>query len=541
MSKAKISMCDVQLVKLKEISMLDARERSVVSSEVTVPERRSCVHFPIDLPFKVKYSDKNTNDYLVIEGRTRDISENGAGIILSNSIPSHHELFIEFNFANICPHFEIPFHVVWTYPGDNQKTQQYGICFSTAGEEKKQALIRIIHRIQFEEPGIAKSGMIPRIRGNRDLNDQITNLQGWLRKQFDFDFPQLSSHTVDPVKVNRNIENFIGATQIPVGIGGPIRINGQYAQGDFYVPFATTEGTLVETYSYGMMMVTRAGGANVFISGNQMDITPIFVLNDLAEAIRLVSWVKEHYADIKAEAEATTRHGKLLDIKPFIIGREVLLNFSFYTADAMGMNIANIAADSASRYIAANFGVKRFYLRSNFSSDKKPSNVSLVKPYGKEVLVDVTIPRKMLKRFYATTPESVKNFYYCGTLGSLQCGMIGLNAHFANGLAAIYIATGQDVAQVVNASIGIVSLDVTDSGDLYVAAKLPNLIVGTVGGGTSLPTQQECLRIMDCLGNRKANKLAEIIAGTILAGEISIYAALATGNFIDAHRKKRTL
>jgi hydroxymethylglutaryl-CoA reductase (NADPH) len=204
------------------------------------------------------------------------------------------------------------------------------------------------------------------------------------------------------------------------------------------------------------------------------------------------------------------------------------------------MNIANIAVDRASRYISSHFSVKRFYLRSNFSSDKKPSHRNMARPYGKAVIADVTIPRKILKRFYGTTPEAVKHFFYCGSIGGIHAGMVGQNAHFANGLTAIYIACGQDVAQVVNASIGIVSLDLNEDGDLYVAAKLPNLIVGTVGGGTSLPTQQECLRIMDCLGKGKANKFAEIIAGTILAGEISIYAALASGNFIDAHIKKRT-
>ena len=513
----------------------------VNSGESPFLERRSSTHFPIKIPVKVKCHEANTSNLRVIKGETRDISEKGAGILTTHNIPTSAPLSIELDFSSVCPFFEIPFEIVWSDKNQKHETLQYGIAFRDQQQDKYDAIKKILERIQLDESGIKKENMVPRNRKSLNINEHVVVLQDWLTKQFKDQFPHLSSYSFEPGHVQRNVENFIGATQIPVGIGGPIKINGQYAQGNYYVPFATTEGTLVDTYHYGMMMITRSGGANVIVSDNRMDITPIFRFKDLTESQRFVSWVNEHFSEIKAEAEKTTSHGKLIEIKPLILGRRVLLNFSFDTADAMGMNIANIAADRAAKYITEHFNVEQYYLRSNFSSDKKPASINLLKPYGKEVLVDATIPQKILKRFYSITPEEVKDFFYCGSLGSIQCGMIGLNAHFANGLTAIYIACGQDVAQIVNASIGITILDITENGDLYISAKLPNLILGTVGGGTSLPTQQECLKIMGCFGNGKANKFAEIIAGTILAGEISIYAALTAGNFVDAHKKKRTM
>jgi len=157
------------------------------------------------------------------------------------------------------------------------------------------------------------------------------------------------------------------------------------------------------------------------------------------------------------------------------------------------------------------------------------------------VAVDVTLPGDVVRQHLGVDPHELMECSATGRLGSMQAGALGVNAHFANGLAAIYIACGQDVAQVVNASIGFLDMELLDGDRLYVAARLPNLVVGTVGGGTSLPTQRECLELMDCRGDGTARRFAEIVAATLIAGELGILAALADGRFIAAHRQNRLL
>jgi hydroxymethylglutaryl-CoA reductase (NADPH) len=289
-----------------------------------------------------------------------------------------------------------------------------------------------------------------------------------------------------------------------------------------------------------MLAISRAGGANVQVLNDRLDITPAFVFEDLPQAMRFNGWVRDHFDRIKAEAEQTTRHGRLVELKSQILGRRVLVTFVFTTGDAMGMNIINIATERACEFITRQYPVQRYFLRCNASADKKPAFLGLHRCYGKEVVADATIPSRVLSRYFGVMPEDVAEFYYTGTLGSVQAGMLGMNAHFANGLAAIYVACGQDVAQVVNSTIGITAAEVTSQGDLYMAVRLPSLLVATVGGGTHLATQGECLRIMDCHGQGKVRKFSEIVAATLLAGELAIFSALASGRFAGAHLKKRT-
>lgn len=502
-------------------------------------ERRSSAHHPLDLPVKVRIKDNDRKNCRTLRGKTNDISTGGAGILLDQPIPESDRFDIEMNFANVCPYFEIPAKIRWV--AQNEDGIRYGISFIPEAPEKITSIKEILARLEKNDNSLSKNMMVPRKKKTQDTSEHVHVVKHWLKERFDRTFPHINSYSFSPDDVRRNIENFVGVAQTPVGVGGPIKVNGQYAQGNFYVPFATTEGTLVETYQHGMLTITRSGGANVVIVGQGMDISPVFLMKSLSEAIKLDSWLKDNFQEIKAEAEKTTRHGRLTDAKPVILGRRVMLQLTFDTADAMGMNIANVAASHVCELVAKNFTIERYFLRSNFSSDKKPSGINLLKPYGKEIVTDVIVPRTILKRFFGTEPEKVESFFYSGTIGSIHCGMTGMNAHFANGLAAIFVACGQDVAQIVNASIGISTVEVTEDGDLYVSAKLPNLIVGTVGGGTSLPTQRECLEIMGCHGNGKASKFAEIVAATMLAGELSIAAALAEGYFIEAHQKKRNL
>lgn len=362
--------------------------------------------------------------------------------------------------------------------------------------------------------------------------------RAWLEHNTGHSLQAAAETTFDPEAVRGNIENLVGAVHVPLGIAGPIRVNGKHAQGAYYVPFATTEGTLVATYQAGMRAITEAGGANTYVLGDQLDITPCFVLADARDAISLSQWLDDHLDELRDVADQTTAHGRLMQLHTHVFGRRVFARFAFNTGDAMGMNMVNLAVDEICRHTVRATGCPRYYLRCNFSSDKKPAAINLFRPYGKEVAVDFTLAASVVETYLGVSTGDLLEFIAAGRLGAMQAGALGMNAHFANGLAAIFIACGQDVAQVVNASIGFSEAELVGD-DLYVFARLPNLVVGTVGGGTSLPTQSECLALLDCRGDGTAPKFAEIVAATAVGGELAIAAALANGRFIEAHRQNR--
>lgn len=344
-----------------------------------------------------------------------------------------------------------------------------------------------------------------------------------------------------PSDTRGSIENLVGATHVPLGIGGPIRVNGQHADGLFYVPFATTEGTLVTTYQYGMRAITEAGGANTYVLADALDITPCFVTAGTPDALALARWLTDHLDELRATAAESTAHGRLLEVLPHVFGRRVFAQFVFSTGDAMGLNMVNLAVDRICKAVIEAMPCEGYYLRCNYSSDKKPAAINLFRPYGKEILVDLTLSADVVERHLGVSTRELCDFGAAGRLGTMQAGALGANAHFANGLAAIYIACGQDVAQIVNACIGFLDFEYIGDGDLYVAARLPNLVVATVGGGTKLPTQRECLALLGCAGDGTARKFAEIVAATLVAGELAICAALANGRFIEAHRQNRLI
>jgi hydroxymethylglutaryl-CoA reductase (NADPH) len=232
-------------------------------------------------------------------------------------------------------------------------------------------------------------------------------------------------------------------------------------------------------------------------------------------------------------------------MKVTVNGNQVYLNFEYTTGDASGQNMVTIATDEICRYIMKKFSIKpRFYfIESNMSGDKKATALSYLYVRGKKVTAEVIIPRDIFIKFLHTNPEMMMEYWKMSFVGGVQSGSIGVQGHFANGLAALFIACGQDAACVSEAATGITIVDVTSKGDLYISVTLPNLIVGTIGGGTGLPTQKECLKLMGCSGKKTAKKFAEICTATILAGEISIMGALAAGHFSQAHlhygRKKK--
>jgi hydroxymethylglutaryl-CoA reductase (NADPH) len=373
------------------------------------------------------------------------------------------------------------------------------------------------------------------------LGANPTMRRAWLAHNTGHGLDAVAETAFTAEETRGNIENLVGATQIPLGIGGPILVKGQHADGLFFVPFATTEGTLVMTYQYGMRAITEAGGANAYVLADALDITPCFVLSSTRDALVLADWLEDNLAELQALAAETTAHGRLVEIRPHVFGRRVLAQFVFGTGDAMGLNMVNLAVDRVCRHIAEEVPLERWYLRCNYSSDKKPAAINLFRPYGKEVAIDLTLPAGVVEAHLGLSPAELLEFTASGRVGTMQAGALGANAHFANGLAAIYIACGQDVAQIVNASIGFMDFELVGAGDLYVAARLPNLVVATVGGGTKLPTQRECLALLGCDGDGTARKFAEIVGATLVAGELAICAALADGRFIEAHRRNRLI
>lgn len=336
-----------------------------------------------------------------------------------------------------------------------------------------------------------------------------------------------------------NIENYIGLAQVPVGVIGPLRINGLYAHGDFYVPLATTEGALVASYNRGAKVISLSGGARVLCLLERVTRAPGFAFNDLIEAAQFIAWAVGQFTKFREIAKATTAHGNLDDFKVTVDGNQVFINFEYTTGDAAGQNMVTIATEAVCKYIMEDSPVKPrfFFIESNMSGDKKATAISYLFVRGKKVSAEITIPRDIFMKFLHTTPEMMMEYWKMSFVGGVQSGSIGVQGHYANGLAAIFIACGQDAACVSEAAMGITRVDVVNNGDLYIAVTLPNLIVGTVGGGTGLPTQNECLALLGCKGEGTAKKFAEICAAAVLAGEISIMGAVAAGQFAAAHQK----
>ncbi|MFP3188037.1 MAG: hydroxymethylglutaryl-CoA reductase (NADPH) [Sulfolobaceae archaeon] len=357
--------------------------------------------------------------------------------------------------------------------------------------------------------------------------------------------PSIGSTILDYAEIkNRNAENVIGAVQVPMGVIGPLRVNGDYARGEFYVPLATTEGALIASVNRGAKAVTLSGGTRVKIIFDGMTRAPVFKLDSIIDVVDFIDWVKKHYEDLKHIAESTTSHGKLISVEPYVLGNNVWLRFIYDTGDAMGMNMATIATEKVCEYIEENFGRARcLAVSGNMCSDKKQSIVNSLHGRGKTVVAEALIPNDIITKVL----KSDKNLIHEVNLrknwaGGARAGtFFQYNAHFANIIAAIFLATGQDMAQVVESSSGYTWTEVRENG-IYISVTLTSLEVGTVGGGTRLPTQREALSIMGVYGSgnppgSNAKKFAEIIASTVLAGELNLLSALANKELGKAHLK----
>ena len=363
----------------------------------------------------------------------------------------------------------------------------------------------------------------------------MTKRREWVEAKTGAQLTHVGSSSVPSEETRGNIENPIGAAQIPLGVAGPLLVKGHHAQGTFYVPLATTEGALTRSYERGMVTLTRSGGVETRLYMDENRIAPVFFFDDVGQAWEFAQKMPQYLEDVRAAAQSTTQHGKLLRLECHPLGRQVTVDFCYSTGDAQGMNMIARATEQGCQWLVQNSDAGRYHLFSGMSSEKRASGLLLVGGKGKKVTAGALIPAQIAKAYLHATPQMLFDVWQHTLLGHLQANAIGYNAHLANGLTAIFIACGQDVANVANACVAITNFELTEAGDLYASVTLPSLTVATVGGGTGQGTARECLQMLDCAGSGKSAKFGEIVAAALLGGELSMAAAIASGEFVAAH------
>jgi len=361
----------------------------------------------------------------------------------------------------------------------------------------------------------------------------------FLEKKLGVFLPNINRSILEEDKTKPNIENLIGSTQVPLGIAGPVKIKGEFANGEFYLPLSTSEGALVASVNRGCSVINKSGGAETLIIKNEQTRSILFKVNSLKELNYFLFWLDNNYELLKKAGEQGEKFIEIKGIEPYVVGLNIWLRIKAFTNDAMGMNMITIAGKKIAEFITKNYKIKFIAESGNMCVDKKPSAINLIEGRGKKIIASVNISNKIIKEKLRTTSSKLIDMNYRkNLLGSAASASLGFNAHFANIIAAMFIATGQDAAHVVDGSLGFTTVEKSKSGVNF-SVTLPDLQVGTIGGGTSLPTQAECLSILGVQGsgNNNSSRLAEIIAAAVLAGEISLLAALCTKDLSSSHQK----
>ena len=382
----------------------------------------------------------------------------------------------------------------------------------------------------------------------RDSDDYtreiIEKRQRFIEETTGVELDHTKQFSFDPQEMAGNIENMFGVAQVPIGVAGPLLVNGEHAKGEFYVPMATVEGTMLASYNRGMKVIREAGGVTTTVVGQAMQRAPCFVFEDSRGARDFEQWLVENFPRIKEVAESTTSVGKLDEVEHYCAHNFVYTRFDYSTGDAAGQNMTSRATFVACEWIRENYpAMKNYLLSGNFDTEKRTSSVNLLKNRGKRVTAEITIPAEVLKRNLRISPEAMHYGQGITTIASFLTNSSNNAAHPANGLAALYLATGQDIANIGESNQCTVYNRVTREGDYHYSITLPALIVASYGGGTNLPTQRECLKMMDCHGKGKALKLAEIAAALVVAGELSLGAATKVdkvtrqNEWVDAHER----
>ena len=364
--------------------------------------------------------------------------------------------------------------------------------------------------------------------------EDIEKRLNWLKKMSGFSYdPELQNN---PEDLKGIIENNIGYMNIPMAIAGPLSINGKYANGQFFVPVCTLEGSLVLSMSRGMYASGLSGGVTVKHFRQELSRAPIFIFNNLEESTKFQNWVHKNLAKIKRAAESTTSHGKVLRVDQYPIQNYVILDIVMDTGNAAGQNMVTLAAKVACELIQENTGYN-YFLESNLNSDKKSSIRNMLLGRGHAVIAETTIDDNIMKRILKVDPDILNDNWVFFPIVSSMAGTQGNGVHVSNALTAIYMATGQDTACVAENSIAHLGIERKEN-SLKFKLTLPSLTVGTVGGGTRLKMQNQNLALLGCeKGKNSSKKLAEIIAGATLGLEISLFCAIGSHTWTDAHMK----
>ncbi len=388
--------------------------------------------------------------------------------------------------------------------------------------------------ISEQDQGLSR---VPRDKDDNYSRDAIEERQAFVEDFADTSLDHVTQYSFDPDRSRGNIENFTGVAQIPLGFAGPLSVNGEHAQEDVLIPLATSEGTLVASYNRGIKVCNLSGGIKTTVANDRMQRAPVFVFEDAREARDFTHWVDDHMADIRTKAESTSSVASLLHIDQYLSNNFAYLRFNYRTGDAAGQNMVGRATLAACGWIRDTYPgpIQHFYLESNAATDKKSSQVNVLQTRGKRVTAEATIDRDVLVQHMRVEPERLHDHWNVSTMGALLSGANNNGAHSPNAITALFIATGQDVANVAESSAGMLYTDLTEDDDLYMSLTIPSLIVATHGGGTGLPTQRECLEVMGCYGKGKVYKFAEIVAATALAGELSLGAAISSSDWVSSH------
>ena len=377
---------------------------------------------------------------------------------------------------------------------------------------------------------------VPRDRDNDYTHDAARTRRDFVRERTGVSLEHTGHYSFDPAITGGNIEHFMGVAQVPVGLAGPLLVNGEHAQGEFYVPMATAEGTLVASYNRGMRLLHEAGGVTTTVMDDRMQRAPVFIFESARGARDFREWLEDHFDEIKAVAETTTRSGKLQDIETYSAARQLYTRFNYTTGDAAGQNMTGKATQEACRWIMDNYpGIEHYQLEGAFATDKKSSQVNMLRTRGKRVVAEAVIPNETIQRIMRSTSQQLFRARQINNLGGFMSGVNNNGSHSANGITAVFIATGQDVANVAESSAAFTYTELRPNGDYYFSITIPALIVATYGGGTGLATQREALEMLGCYGKGKVRKFAEIVAATVLCGELSLGSAVVAEEWVSSH------
>ena len=377
---------------------------------------------------------------------------------------------------------------------------------------------------------------VPRKREGDYTHEAARARREFAREQTGAALEHVGSYSFDPALLEGNVEQFVGVAQVPIGLAGPLLVNGEHAKGKFYVPLATAEGTLVASYNRGMRLLYEAGGVTTTVMEDHMQRAPAFLFASAREARDFGEWLTESFDEIKQAAESTTRSGRLQEIEQYSAGRILFTRFNYTTGDAAGQNLTGKATHAACLWIVDRYpAIEQYFLESNFATDKKSSQVNMLRTRGKRVIAEATVPNELFEQIMRSNTELMYRARQVSNLGGFMSGVNNNGAHSANGITAMFIATGQDAANVAESSAAFVYAELRPNGDYYYSVTIPSLIVATYGGGTGLATQRECLELLDCYGQGKVRKFAEIVAATVLCGELSLGSAIVAEEWVHAH------